>query len=194
MCMYVCVRSITDRVNVKVGFEAYPEILLWRGKRGVEVAPSLCLSLEREGERGAFEIMKWTAFDTFFVKRLNLPRQEGGSDHDSSSLSDSFQPPAFPVENLPLDGGRLYLSLSVKILLVRRRIQCVYTISFIFHFISFHALLVSLALFEKVDYQKSGARERECNIEIFSIYQQRSNFHFEYFQRSKEKAPVEKFM
>lgn len=30
MCMYVftCVRSITDRVNVKVGFEAYPEILL----------------------------------------------------------------------------------------------------------------------------------------------------------------------
>lgn len=72
--------------------------------------------------------MKWTAFDTFFVKRLNLPRQEGGSDHDSSSLSDSFQPPAFPVENLPLDGGRLYLSLSVKILLVRRRIQCVYTI------------------------------------------------------------------
>lgn len=28
MRMYVCVRSITDRVNVKVGFEAYPEILL----------------------------------------------------------------------------------------------------------------------------------------------------------------------
>lgn len=137
--------------------------------------------------------MKWTAFDTFFVKRLNLPRQEGGSDHDSSSLSDSFQPPAFPVENLPLDGERLYLSLSVKILLVRRRIQCVYTIYSVYFSLYIFPRVVSLALFEKVDYQKSGARERECNIEIFSIYQQRSNFHFEYFQRSKEKAPVEKF-
>lgn len=193
MCMYVftCVRSITDRVNVKVGFEAYPEILLWRGKRGVEVAPSLCLSLERGGERSFWNYEMNCVWHVFC--QTAKPAPTGGGERSWFIVFEWLQPPAFPVENLPLDGGRLYLSLSVKILLVRRRIQCVYTIYSVYFSLYIFPRVVSLALFEKVDYQKSGARERECNIEIFSIYQQRSNFHFEYFQRSKEKAPVEKF-
>lgn len=112
--VYVLVSRSCKRENGLWSVSGNSSLKGW--KRGVKIAPSL--SRERKGSFWNYEMnCVWHVF----CQVKPVPTRGEGK-RSWFIVFERFQPSTFPVEKLLLDGRRLYLSLSVKILFIQRKI------------------------------------------------------------------------